>query len=116
MLAVALGAASSLERGRLDKALKFLQTGLRADPDAAALQRQYEGLKLLQKLVRDADEQLRRGYSNKALGLLDEAREMTSESASEFSRPSFRAPESDAARDDDARARASSSRLSLIHI
>ena len=58
LLAVALGAASSLERGRLDKALKFLQTGLRADPDAAALQRQYEGLKLLQKLVRDADEQL----------------------------------------------------------
>ncbi|KAJ1461326.1 hypothetical protein M885DRAFT_507245 [Pelagophyceae sp. CCMP2097] len=72
-LALALGAAAALERGRLDKAIKFVQTGLREDPDSPALVVQYEGLKALQRKTEAVDKLLKKGYSLKALDALDEA-------------------------------------------
>ena len=72
-LALTIGASAALERGRLDKSIKFVQAGLRHDPDSAPLKTQYDGLKLLKRKTEAVDKQLKKGYSIKALDALDEA-------------------------------------------
>ncbi|KAK7253731.1 tetratricopeptide repeat [Aureococcus anophagefferens] len=71
-LALTIGAAAALERGRLDKSIKFVQAG-RARPDSAPLKKQYDGLKSLKRKTEAVDKHLRKGYSVKALDALDEA-------------------------------------------
>ena len=60
-LALTIGAAAALERGRLDKATRFVQAGLRHDPDSKPLRTQYDGLKELKRRVESIDKQLRKG-------------------------------------------------------
>ena len=72
-LALTIGAAAALERGRLDKSIKFVQAGLRHDPDSAPLKKQYDGLKALKRKTEAVDKHLKKGYSVKALDALDEA-------------------------------------------
>jgi len=72
-LALTIGAAAALERGRLDKSIKFVQAGLRHDPDSAPLKTQYDGLKLLKRKTEAVDKHLKKGSSIKALEALDEA-------------------------------------------
>ncbi|KAH8094088.1 hypothetical protein JL720_4077 [Aureococcus anophagefferens] len=64
-LALTIGAAAALERGRLDKSIKFVQAGLRHDPDSAPLKKQYDGLKSLKRKTEAVDKHLRKGYSVK---------------------------------------------------
>jgi hypothetical protein len=66
-LALTIGAAAALERGRLDKSIKFVQAGLRHDPDSAPLKKQYDGLKSLKRKTEAVDKHLKKGYSVKAL-------------------------------------------------
>lgn len=72
-LALTIGAAAALERGRLDKATRFVQAGLRHDPDSIPLRTQYDGLKGLQRRVEAIDKQLKKGMALKAVDALDEA-------------------------------------------
>ena len=53
--------------------IKFVQAGLRHDPDSAPLTTQYDGLKLLKRKTEAVDKHLRKGYAMKALDALDEA-------------------------------------------
>ena len=72
-LALTIGAAAALERGRLDKATRFVQAGLRHDPDSKPLRTQYDGLKELKRRVESIDKQLKKGMALKTVDLLDEA-------------------------------------------
>ena len=66
MLAVALGTAAALELGDGKKALGFLSSVLKYDPDQSEVRKQYKQLKEVLKLMEGAEEQLVKGYNHKA--------------------------------------------------
>jgi hypothetical protein len=73
MLLAWAGASAALEMGDVEKAKKYQQMVLRADPDQAEVQHQYNSLKKLLALLKQADSQLDKGYNHKALVVLDDA-------------------------------------------
>ena len=70
MLAVALGTAAALELGDGKKALGFLSSVLKYDPDQSEVRKQYKALKEVLKLMEEAETQLVKGYNHKARPLL----------------------------------------------
>lgn len=72
MLAVSLGTAASLELGDGKKALGFLSSVLKYDPDQSEVRVQYKQLKEVLKLMEEAETQLSRRYNHKAVKILDD--------------------------------------------
>ena len=72
MLAVTLGANAAMQLGHSDKALKFYQTVLKFDPDQEQCRKQYRGLKKVIKHLKNAEEQIQKGYNKAASGFIDE--------------------------------------------
>ena len=71
MLAVALGTQAALEMGDGKKALGFLSSVLKYDPDQAEVRSQYKRLKEVLKLMESAEAQLVKGYNHRAVKELD---------------------------------------------
>ena len=72
MMAVVIGADAAMELGQNDKALKFYQSVLKLDPDQKDVRSQYRGLKKVAKLLKEADEQITKGYNKAASVIVDE--------------------------------------------
>jgi len=73
MLAVALGCGAALELGDGQKALSFLSSALKYDPDQEEVRVQYNQLKKVVKLLKEAETQLTKGYNHAAIKALDES-------------------------------------------
>jgi tetratricopeptide (TPR) repeat protein len=73
MMMVQVGAAAAATLGDMDKLKKYYQLVLRADPDQPEVSAQYRALKKMLKLLHSAQDLEKKGYSHKALGILDEA-------------------------------------------
>ena len=71
MLAVALGSAAALEQGDGKKALSFLASVLKYDPDQEEVRTQYKQLKAVLQLMASAEEQVVKGYNHRAVAELD---------------------------------------------
>jgi tetratricopeptide (TPR) repeat protein len=71
MLAVSLGTTAALEMGDGAKALGFLSTVLKYDPDHGEVRKQYRQLKEVVKLLERAEAELVKGYNHKAVKELD---------------------------------------------
>uniref|UniRef100_A0A7S2HD45 J domain-containing protein n=1 Tax=Octactis speculum TaxID=3111310 RepID=A0A7S2HD45_9STRA len=72
MMMVQVGAAAAMEVGDLSKVKKYYQLVLRADPDQSVVKAQYTALKKLLRLLENSKEHQAKGYSHKALAVLDE--------------------------------------------
>ena len=71
MLAVSLGTAAALEMGDGQKALSFLSSVLKYDPDQEDVRKQYRQLKEVLKLMERAEAEVTKGYNHRAVKELD---------------------------------------------
>jgi len=71
MLMAGLGSASALELGDVDKAKKYYQLVLRADPDQPEVSAKYKALKKLLKGLKNVDDLSQKGYYHRALDALE---------------------------------------------
>jgi tetratricopeptide (TPR) repeat protein len=71
MLAVSLGTAAALETGDGQKALSFLSSVLKYDPDQGEVRKQYRQLKEVLKLMERAEAEVTKGYNHRAVKELD---------------------------------------------
>ena len=71
MLAVAVGTQAALEMGDGKKALGFLSSVLKYDPDQSEVRSQYKRLKEVLKLMESAEAQLVKGYNHRAVKELE---------------------------------------------
>jgi len=72
MMAATLGANAAMQLGLSDNAISFYQTVLKFDPEQARARAQYRGLKKVVKLLNKAEEQIQKGYNNKASEFVDD--------------------------------------------
>mmetsp|Transcript_7498 Transcript_7498/g.14241 ORF Transcript_7498/g.14241 Transcript_7498/m.14241 type:complete len:699 (-) Transcript_7498:5-2101(-) len=72
MMATTLGANAAMQLGLSENAISFYQNVLKFDPEQDRARKQYRGLKKVVKLLNKAEEQIQKGYNNKASGFVDD--------------------------------------------
>jgi len=72
MMAATLAANTAMEIGSSKQALKIYSTVLKYDPDQKQVRDQYRGLKKVVKLLKQADDEMEKGFNKKAMDIIDE--------------------------------------------